>query len=87
MCVRVAAPKPAGRRCRKPGLDRKPRQAYSARQLERLETEFKVRDRETLQTTAFMEGGTQFLPTRPPQQDRLPPAPYHSAYTGISIVV
>ncbi|XP_034234126.1 homeobox protein ceh-19-like [Thrips palmi] len=40
--VCVAAPKPAGRRCRKPGLDRKPRQAYSARQLERLETEFKV---------------------------------------------
>lgn len=38
----VAAPKPAGRRCRKPGLDRKPRQAYSARQLERLEAEFKV---------------------------------------------
>ncbi|KAE8737933.1 hypothetical protein FOCC_FOCC016598, partial [Frankliniella occidentalis] len=38
----VAAPKPAGRRSRKPGLDRKPRQAYSARQLERLETEFKV---------------------------------------------
>lgn len=36
------APKPAGRRSRKPGLDRKPRQAYSAKQLERLEAEFKV---------------------------------------------
>jgi len=31
-----------GRRSRKPGLDRKPRQAYSAKQLERLEAEFKV---------------------------------------------
>lgn len=31
-----------GRRSRKPGLDRKPRQAYSAKQLERLESEFKV---------------------------------------------
>lgn len=30
------------RRSRKPGLDRKPRQAYSAKQLERLETEFKI---------------------------------------------
>lgn len=36
------APKPANRRSRKPGLDRKPRQAYSAKQLERLESEFKV---------------------------------------------
>lgn len=27
---------------RRPGVDRKPRQAYSARQLERLEDEFKV---------------------------------------------
>lgn len=36
------APKPVGRRSRKPGMDRKPRQAYSAKQLERLETEFKV---------------------------------------------
>lgn len=36
------APKPIGRRSRKPGLDRKPRQAYSAKQLERLESEFKV---------------------------------------------
>lgn len=36
------APKPVGRRSRKPGLDRKPRQAYSAKQLERLESEFKV---------------------------------------------
>ncbi|ELU07957.1 hypothetical protein CAPTEDRAFT_127720, partial [Capitella teleta] len=34
-------PKPVGRRARKPGLDRKPRQAYSAKQLEKLETEFK----------------------------------------------
>ncbi|KAG8320707.1 Homeobox protein ceh-19 [Homalodisca vitripennis] len=30
-----------GRRSRKPGIDRKPRQAYSAKQLERLEAEFK----------------------------------------------
>nr|CAD7427866.1 unnamed protein product [Timema monikensis] len=37
-----APPKPAGRRSRKPGIDRKPRQAYSAKQLERLEAEFKV---------------------------------------------
>ncbi|XP_070526394.1 barH-like 1 homeobox protein [Cardiocondyla obscurior] len=37
------APKPSGRRSRKPGIDRKPRQAYSAKQLERLEAEFKVR--------------------------------------------
>lgn len=37
-----AAPKPSGRRSRKPGIDRKPRQAYSAKQLERLEAEFKV---------------------------------------------
>nr|XP_022909404.1 homeobox protein ceh-19-like [Onthophagus taurus] len=36
------APKPSNRRSRKPGLDRKPRQAYSAKQLERLESEFKV---------------------------------------------
>ncbi|XP_011313689.1 homeobox protein ceh-19 isoform X2 [Fopius arisanus] len=36
------APKPSGRRSRKPGVDRKPRQAYSAKQLERLESEFKV---------------------------------------------
>ncbi|CAG0919182.1 unnamed protein product [Notodromas monacha] len=35
------APKPQGRRARKPGIDRKPRQAYSAKQLERLEAEFK----------------------------------------------
>nr|CAD7588812.1 unnamed protein product [Timema genevievae] len=38
----LQAPKPAGRRSRKPGIDRKPRQAYSAKQLERLEAEFKV---------------------------------------------
>ncbi len=38
-----AAPKPIGRRVRKPGVDRKPRQAYSAKQLERLEAEFKVK--------------------------------------------
>lgn len=37
-----AAPKLSGRRSRKPGIDRKPRQAYSAKQLERLEAEFKV---------------------------------------------
>lgn len=37
-----SAPKPASRRSRKPGLDRKPRQAYSAKQLERLESEFKL---------------------------------------------
>jgi hypothetical protein len=30
-----------GKRSRKPGVDRKPRQAYSAKQLERLENEFK----------------------------------------------
>ncbi|ODN02520.1 Homeobox protein ceh-19 [Orchesella cincta] len=35
-------PKPTGRRARKPGVDRKPRQAYSAKQLERLESEFKI---------------------------------------------
>lgn len=38
----LLAPKTVGRRSRKPGLDRKPRQAYSAKQLERLEAEFKV---------------------------------------------
>lgn len=44
-----SAPKTVGRRSRKPGLDRKPRQAYSAKQLERLEAEFKVskRDQQT----------------------------------------
>ena len=64
MCVFILAPKPVGRRARKPGIDRKPRyherlieflntlmngfyhmccrQAYSAKQLERLENEFKV---------------------------------------------
>ncbi|KRF80925.1 uncharacterized protein Dvir_GJ26136 [Drosophila virilis] len=31
-----------GKRLRKQGIDRKPRQAYSARQLDRLEREFKV---------------------------------------------
>ncbi|PSN44818.1 hypothetical protein C0J52_17173 [Blattella germanica] len=39
----LQAPKPVGRRTRKPGIDRKPRQAYSAKQLERLEAEFKNR--------------------------------------------
>ena len=38
----ISAPKPVGRRTRKAGIDRKPRQAYSAKQLERLEAEFKV---------------------------------------------
>ncbi|XP_057320922.1 homeobox protein engrailed-2a-like [Microplitis mediator] len=38
----LQAPKSNGRRSRKPGIDRKPRQAYSAKQLERLEAEFKV---------------------------------------------
>lgn len=38
----ITAPKSANRRSRKPGLDRKPRQAYSAKQLERLESEFKI---------------------------------------------
>ncbi|XP_033213774.1 homeobox protein MSH-D-like [Belonocnema kinseyi] len=38
----LQAPKSTGRRSRKPGIDRKPRQAYSAKQLERLEAEFKV---------------------------------------------
>lgn len=37
----ISAPKPQGKRSRKPGVDRKPRQAYSAKQLERLENEFK----------------------------------------------
>uniref|UniRef100_A0A1B0CZJ5 Uncharacterized protein n=1 Tax=Phlebotomus papatasi TaxID=29031 RepID=A0A1B0CZJ5_PHLPP len=32
----------SGKRSRKPGVDRKPRQAYSAKQLERLENEFKL---------------------------------------------
>ncbi|XP_059610369.1 homeobox protein Dlx1a [Phlebotomus argentipes] len=36
-----AGPKTTGKRSRKPGVDRKPRQAYSAKQLERLENEFK----------------------------------------------
>ena len=36
------APKPIGRRARKPGVDRKPRQAYSAKQLDQLEAEFKA---------------------------------------------
>jgi hypothetical protein len=40
--LNFSAPKPGGRRSRKPGIDRKPRQAYSAKQLERLEAEFKV---------------------------------------------
>ncbi|KAK4881233.1 hypothetical protein RN001_004552 [Aquatica leii] len=38
----LQAPKTSSRRSRKPGLDRKPRQAYSAKQLERLESEFKI---------------------------------------------
>ncbi|KAF8764569.1 Homeobox protein ceh-19 like protein [Argiope bruennichi] len=38
----LSAPKPSGRRPRKPGVERKPRQAYSAKQLERLEAEFKI---------------------------------------------
>lgn len=37
----ITVPKPSGKRFRKPGVDRKPRQAYSAKQLERLENEFK----------------------------------------------
>ncbi|XP_037027693.1 homeobox protein vab-15 [Bradysia coprophila] len=37
----LQAPKPSGKRSRKPGVDRKPRQAYSAKQLEKLESEFK----------------------------------------------
>ena len=37
-----SAPKPIGRRSRKPGIDRKPRQAYSSKQLNALESEFKV---------------------------------------------
>ncbi len=41
--VQYAAPKPVGRRARKPGVDRKPRQAYSAKQLDKLEAEFKVK--------------------------------------------
>ncbi|KAL4123409.1 hypothetical protein QTP88_015591 [Uroleucon formosanum] len=42
LAFRGVAPKTVGRRSRKPGLDRKPRQAYSAKQLERLEAEFKT---------------------------------------------
>ena len=38
----LSAPKPIGRRARKPGVDRKPRQAYSAKQLDQLEAEFKA---------------------------------------------
>ncbi|XP_030855924.1 homeobox protein HMX1-like [Strongylocentrotus purpuratus] len=38
----ISGPKPVGRRPRKPGVDRKPRQAYSSKQLERLEEEFKA---------------------------------------------
>ena len=38
----ISAPKSGGRRSRKPGVDRKPRQAYSAKQLDMLEAEFKV---------------------------------------------
>ncbi|XP_067935864.1 homeobox protein ceh-19-like [Watersipora subatra] len=37
----LQAPRPIGRRIRKPGLDRKPRQAYSTTQLDQLEIEFK----------------------------------------------
>ena len=40
-CFFFIVPKPSGKRFRKPGVDRKPRQAYSAKQLERLENEFK----------------------------------------------
>ena len=42
MFVPLSAPKPIGRRARKPGVDRKPRQAYSAKQLDQLEAEFKA---------------------------------------------
>ncbi|CAG9818051.1 unnamed protein product [Phaedon cochleariae] len=38
----LQVPKTTSRRSRKPGLDRKPRQAYSAKQLDRLEGEFKI---------------------------------------------
>ncbi|XP_031364661.1 homeobox protein ceh-30 [Apis dorsata] len=38
----VPSRRKCGRRSRKPGIDRKPRQAYSAKQLERLEAEFKI---------------------------------------------
>ncbi|VDD85949.1 unnamed protein product [Enterobius vermicularis] len=41
MLFGLAARKHNYRRARKAGTDRKPRQAYSSRQLERLETEFK----------------------------------------------
>lgn len=40
--INKAGVKSGGRRPRKPGVERKPRQAYSAKQLERLEAEFKV---------------------------------------------
>lgn len=39
-CVQLG-PKLLGKRSRKPGIDRKPRQAYSVKQLEKLENEFK----------------------------------------------
>lgn len=42
LLIFILGPKPSNRRSRKPGLDRKPRQAYSAKQLEKLETEFKI---------------------------------------------
>ncbi|XP_031631219.1 homeobox protein ceh-30 [Contarinia nasturtii] len=37
----LQGPKLLGKRSRKPGIDRKPRQAYSVKQLEKLENEFK----------------------------------------------
>ncbi|GAB6019257.1 hypothetical protein CHUAL_000858 [Chamberlinius hualienensis] len=37
-----ASGKTNGRKIRKPGIDRKPRQAYSSKQLEKLESEFKL---------------------------------------------
>ncbi|XP_014663498.1 PREDICTED: uncharacterized protein LOC106806149 [Priapulus caudatus] len=47
---------PAGKRSRKPGIDRKPRQAYSTKQLEKLEEEFKTSKCHTL----FMQQGNRF---------------------------
>ena len=39
----VLAPKAVGRRQRREGVERKPRQAYNATQLQTLEKEFQVR--------------------------------------------
>ena len=61
----ILAPKPVGRRARKPGIDRKPRQAYSAKQLDRLESEFKVCTMlQKLSKCEFKANFTIYLPLR-----------------------